>query len=294
MMKKILISLFTFFALTSTLKAQIPNSGFEDWTVVGNALTIDGWWCSNDSIDPNSSYFPVTRSSDHYPVTVGNYSIRIECNPALPTWTGFGLAWPGTYEGGERPSFPVTGHPLTLCGYYKFFPQNGDKMNIRWILYKNGGVVDGGELLSGDPVNDWTSFEIPLSDYSYPEADSARITISPFNWNGPMLGNSVLYVDNLSFDNLITSIPEESAKYMEISIFPNPANDKISLTTQWKGLLNMQILDATGKEVLVKNETAPTEGGEIDISVSGLNPGLYHLIIQDEDGNNSCERFIKK
>jgi hypothetical protein len=293
-MKKILISLCIFGAITSTINAQIPNSGFEDWTSFGNGMTINGWWCSNDSINPNSDYFPVTRSSDHYPSAVGSYCIRLECTPALPTWTGFGLAWPGDYEGGERPSFPITGHPLALCGYYKYFPQNGDMMNIRWILYKNGGVVDGGELLSGTLTAEWTSFEIPLSDNTYLSADSARITISPFDWNGPMLGNSVLYVDNLSFDNLITSVPEQSIKSMEINVFPNPAYNSIMVSAKWKGLLKLKILDASGKKVLINNEAIPADGSVISVSLTMLKPGLYLLIFQDENGIISTKQFIKK
>lgn len=293
-MKRIVQSLCVFIAIVNSTTAQIPNNGFESWSSYGNGMTLDGWWCSNDSINPGNSYFPVTRSSDHFPASVGSYSIRLECNPLLPTWTGFGLAWPGTYDGGERPSFPVTGHPNTLCGYYKYFPQNGDMMNIRWILYKNGGAVTGGEILNGNTANEWTAFVIQLADNSYLTADSARITISPFDWNGPMLGNSVLYVDNLSFDNIITSTPQHSDKSMEINVFPNPASDIISVSLKLEGRVTMKVLDASGKLVFLQNETFPTGGGIVSIPLSGLTPGIYLLRIQDEQENGLSKKFIKK
>ena len=59
-------------------------------------------------------------------------------------------------------------------------------------------------------VSNWTSFCIPISAYTV--ADSATITVAAFYNDttcsmpyGPY-GNSILYVDNLSFDNLITSV----------------------------------------------------------------------------------------
>jgi hypothetical protein len=292
-MKSILLSLCIFIGITNTLLAQIPNSGFEDWSSFGNGMTIDDWWCSNDSIDPGSTYFPITRSSDHFPASVGNYSMRLECNPAFPTWTGYGLAWAGGYQGGERPSFPVPGHPNTLCGYYKYFPQNGDKMNIRWILYKNGGVVTAGELLSGVSVSEWTAFEIPLVDNTYVFADSARITITPFNWNGPMLGNSVLYVDNLSFDYLITSITEYSVKSSGIDVFPNAVSTEINVSVEMNGYYKLKIFDASGKTLFITYEVIPADENAITIPVSALKAGLYLLVLQDEAGNISARKFIK-
>ncbi|MEO8733500.1 MAG: hypothetical protein ABI373_04125, partial [Flavobacteriales bacterium] len=34
----------------STVMAQIPNSGFENWTTVGDHLNPDGWLSTNDQL----------------------------------------------------------------------------------------------------------------------------------------------------------------------------------------------------------------------------------------------------
>jgi len=286
---------FTLFLLLCTIfiaQAQIPNNGFEDWSTFGNGMTVNGWWCSNDSINPANAYFPVTRSTDHYPSSIGSYSARLECNAALHAWEAFGLAYPGGYREQEPPSFPVTGHPISLCGYYKYLPQNGDVMNIRWILYRNGGVVAAGELKSGLTVSVWTAFSIPLLDNSYVSADSARITLSPFDWNGTLHGNSVLYVDNLSFDNLLSSSSELSVDPIGKSFYPNPATDIITLDVTAKGnsAIAVNMYDALGTLVRTANLTQNQQ----QIDISDLHTGIYLIEIKYKESVRKQKLIIER
>jgi len=280
--------------ITFATNAQIPNNGFEDWSTFGNGMIPNGWWCSNDSINPTSSYFPITRSSDHYPTTNGNYSIRLECNPSLSNWAGFGMAWPGSYSGSDHASFPVIGHPKSLCGYYKYLPQNGDMMNIRWFLYKNGvPVLDGyGELLSDSVTEAWTPFRIYVVDTSYTSADSARILLSPFNWNGSIQGNSVLYVDNLSFDNPITAIQEQSSDNMSFSLYPNPTSSMVTVNISTRTFTNLtlNVYDIMG--ALVKTELL--KKNQEQISISDLSNGIYVIEIRSPEWSIKNKLIVKK
>ena len=116
----------------------------------------------------------------------------------MDTFAALGIAMTARLDGTDRPLFPITGHPDTLYGYYKFLPQNNDTMNIRIHIFKNSIEVTSGMLISAAAVPQWTFFAIPLP--SYADADSARIVLSSFNSDKGMAiyGNSVLYVDNLS------------------------------------------------------------------------------------------------
>ncbi len=183
--------------------------GFEQWNNMGSYMDPQGFATPNLLV--TGAFYPVTRSTDHYPVSVGNYSIRIESNISLmPAIDAFGLALQNTSNNildGPSPSFPITGHPTSLTGYYKYAPQNGDTMRIQIVLYSNGEGVTYNELLSTATVSDWTSFNLPLPAYTF--ADSATIILASYNCNGPYPaysphGNSVLYVDNLNFDYPIT------------------------------------------------------------------------------------------
>jgi uncharacterized protein (DUF2141 family) len=76
------------------------------------------------------------------------------------------------------------------------------------------------------------------------------------------------------------------------NLYPNPASDEIAVTVKSKGLIKFQIIDASGKTVLVKQESISIPGEIILISIKELVPGIYILIIQDEKGNASKRRFI--
>jgi hypothetical protein len=122
---------------------QIPNSGFENWTNTGTWEYPTGWGMTNSFCA--GSFYPCTKSIDIPIASIGNYSIRLENNPALvPSPCSVGLA-----ESSLVPphfKFIITGHPTSLTGYYKFLPVGGDTMTIAVALYTGTTVVTGGNL----------------------------------------------------------------------------------------------------------------------------------------------------
>jgi len=291
-MKKMTIILVIMIGMTITLKAQIPNNGFENWNSVGNCMKPSGWFSTNDFLDTNGTYFGITRSNDHYPAAIGSYSLRIQNNTSLAAPSSFGLAWPGDADGSNYPSFAISGHPTSFCGYYKFLPENKDTMRIFICLYKNGTEVVQAKLEDTVTVSSWSSFIIPIPTYT--DADSARIFLSSFNSNGAMLvqGNSVLYIDNLSFDNLITSASELTAQNELFSLYPNPASNfvtlKIESTNKAKLILN--IYDAMGS--LVRSEAL--KQNQEQISIEDLSNGIYWVAIKSKDQIESQRLIIQR
>jgi PKD repeat protein len=93
--------------------------------------------------------------------------------------------------------------------------------------------------------------------------------------------------------NTITGIIERGKAGMIESIYPNPAFDQISVALKTQGKVEIQILDASGRVVWVKNETISASGSLLTIPVSDFTPGLYFLFIQDDIGNTSSRRFVK-
>jgi hypothetical protein len=299
-MKNSYVLIIALCVTVNTLRAQIPNAGFENWTAYGNGMIPDGWWTSNDSLSSTGTYFPVTRSTDHYPVTVGGYSIRLENNPLLsPDWAKAGIAWTGEWNGNNYPVFPVTGHPVKLCGYYKFLPQNGDTMDIHFVLYQNGLEITLGSFKSTDTVAAWTAFNILVSDTNYASADSARIIICAFNTDNFLAGihgNSVLYVDNLSFDSLITS-PQLSVTDLEVktglfTFYPNPATDFVTLDITGNGAPKtvLNIYNLTGVPV----ETELIRQNNQDINFRYLNNGIYILEMRSGDNTERQKLIIDR
>lgn len=284
-MKKILTILIVSIALTIKTNAQIPNSGFENWKTHGNCIEAIGWNSTN-LVDTLGSYFPVTRSTDHYPESIGSYSIRLANdtsllkNPIPNSYLGWGFAWNiNIYTEEPAPAFPISGHPNSFTGYYKCFPINVDTMTISLMLYKNRSSVASATLSSVSTVSEWTSFNVPIS--SYVDADSALILLAcQYQGKNHPNGNSVLYVDNLNFDDLITSLPELNDKKVFFNLFPNPASDIVTLeinkTSNEKLISN--IYSNTG--VLVRTEIL--KQNQQQFNINDLSNGIYMVEIKSK------------
>jgi hypothetical protein len=293
-MKKNTIILAFVIAMTITIKAQIPNSGFENWTSVGSYENAIGW--NNCNSISTGTFFPVTKSSDHYPLSVGNYSIRVENKIPLSNCSTYGFAQTSNNNYPCKPAFRITGHPTNFCGYYKSFPQNNDTIQIGLMLFQNGVWIAGAEFISTNTVSNWTSFNIPISLYT--TADSATISLAAFYNDttcgfpyGPF-GNSVLYVDNLSFDNLITSLSEQDSEKNTFSLYPNPATDNITLNLNKTNNsdLTLNFYNVTG--TLVRSKLIKSEQQKIDIG--DLSNGIYFVEIKSINWTEKQKLIIQK
>ncbi len=211
-MKRSTIFFIIFFGFLVIAKSQIPNSGFELWPLSTNGYPV------NTGI----------KSTDHYLSDIGSYSVMVQNNLNVTTMNRYGFVNSAFYAGYNGPTFPISGCPTKLCGYYKFLPENVDTLHIGLTLYKNGVPVAGAQFINYEKVSEWTSFCINISEYT--EADSAQIGFAAFFSEigkrpaGPH-GNSILYIDNLSFDKLITSA--NNKKVAIIKNFDDSENDSI-------------------------------------------------------------------
>ncbi len=281
-MKKFTIIFAALVTMTINANSQIPNNGFE---------SLNGWFTGN-----------ATLSTDHYPESVGNYSVKLENQLPLTKYLSYGYAVTGSLSSGCIPSFPITGHPTKLCGYYKCFPVNGDTIQIGIMMFKNGVWIAGGELITTETVSNWISFNIPIysntGSYTNVDADSATITVAAFyndttcgNPYGPY-GNSVLYVDNLSFDNLITSISEQTSKSNLFNLFPNPANNIVTLKIDYTKDIDptLNIYNLMG--FLVRSETL--KQNQQQINVSDLSNGIYMIEIKSKELKENQKLIIQR
>jgi hypothetical protein len=293
-MRKCITVLTVLLAMTIMANAQIPNSGFENWTTEGSFETPTGW--NNCNSSATGSFYPVTKSTDHYPSSIGNYSIRVENKLPLSNCSTYGFAQTSDNNNPCQPSFPIEGHPTMFCGYYKCFPLNGDTIQIGLMLFKDGEFIAGAELITTNTVSDWTSFSIPIS--SYVEADSATIVIAAFYNDstcgfpfGPY-GNSVLYVDNLSVDELTTSISEHHSINPRFSVFPNPAYNSININvdTNTNDEMTFNMYSIVGN--LVKNEAL--RNNEQKINISDLATGAYMVEVKTKGWSEKQKLIIQR
>jgi hypothetical protein len=166
-------------------------------------------------------------------------------------------------------------------------------MTISCGLYLNGAMVAIATLTTTNTVSNWTSFTIPFS--SYTTADSANAGLCAFysfNSAPKVQGNSILYVDNLSFDNLITSVSEQTSENTIFSLYPNPASDIITLNIGNTNNtdLTLNIYNVIG--TLVKSEML--KQNQRQINIGDLSNGVYMVTIKSEDFIESQRLFIQR
>lgn len=279
-MKRTILFFVALFLTTFNSNAQIPNSGFENWNSFSGYMEPQGWATTNPS-----GMYTVTQSTDHFPASIGNYSAKIECDTSYNYACAFLMT---NSIGDPHPAFPISGHPTSFTGYYKFFSLNNDSMFIRIQLFMNGNIVSEGQFYQISTVSDWDFFNIQLSPYT--NADSGCVVISTSNliqsnsvdssdYICRPNGNSIVYVDNLNFDNLITSVSDQSALNHLLNIYPNPASDIISLDIDFVGnseSTEVNIFNLTGK--LVKSEILNQDVNQVDIS--NLSNGIYVVSVK--------------
>lgn len=293
-MKNFTVIITVLITVTITAHAQIPNSGFENWTTVGSYENPTEW--NNCNSSATGTLFPVTKSSDHYPLSVGSYSIRMENKTPLTGCSSYGFAQTSNNNYPCKPAFGITGHPNNFCGYYKSFPQNNDTIQIALMLFKNGEWVAGAELITTTTISNWTSFNIPISTYTL--ADSATIVLAAFYNDttcgfpyGPF-GNSILYVDNLSFDNLITALPEHRSMNNMFSLYPNPASDIINLNIDNVNNTNLTVNIYNVVGTLIKTEMLKQNNPKMNIG--DLSNGIYFIEVKNTEWSEKQKIFIQR
>lgn len=71
-------------------------------------------------------------------------------------------------------------------------------------------------------------------------------------------------------------------------IYPNPATDKILLSANTRGF-TVRLTDMTGKVLLQIRQTEDNS----EVSLAAYQPGIYFVIMNDENGNKWVERLTK-
>ncbi len=225
MKKKYIILLLAITAATS-LFAQIPNSGFENWTNAGSYSTPDNWGTLNPATTAASVYTCLKG-------TPGNPGIAyIKLNSKTVTGAGVvpGIAVSGVLNTTTfKPvsGFPYTNRPSALTGKWQFMAYSPDQGYIAVYLtlwnsgtHKRDTIAGAYNPLPG-MVMSWQSFSIPLTYISSATPDSAIIILS--SSGATPVNGSYLYADDLLFTGGNAGIDTRSLP-AGLTLFPNPVN----------------------------------------------------------------------
>jgi len=225
-MKKIHLILLLAMMPVATLLAQIPNSGFENWTSAGSYNTPDNWGTLN-SFTATASVYTCLKGTPGNP---GTAYIKL----ISKTVTGAGVV-PGMAVSGVLSTttfkpvsgFPYTNRPSALTGKWQFMAYSPDQGYIavyltHWnaVLHQRDTIAGAYNLLPG-MVMSWQSFSIPLTYTSTTMPDSAVIILS--SSGATPVSGSYLYADDLLFTGGNSGIDTRRLAG-GLTLFPNPVN----------------------------------------------------------------------
>jgi dienelactone hydrolase len=121
-----------------------------------------------------------------------------------------------------------------------------------------------------------------------------------FEDQSPLTGNNFYRLSQTDIDGKITyfeikKVNLDASADKTVKIFPNPANEKITLEMQnsVKGKINVSILNTSGKKVKTIEITKRTDYIQHSILLNGLAAGYYILEIKADNYSYSAS-FIRK
>jgi len=161
-------------------------------------------------------------------------------------------------------------------------------------IYKKGGE----DLLTyatpvTDPLNfdaqfvvpedgDWRKETIDLSPWATSEHAVVKFSLTS------ALGGLTL-LDNIAFVNEATATTELSVS-ADISVYPNPATDQVTVTTGQAIIKEVTIVDMAGRVLIHQKADAPNAS----LNATGLSSGTYLLLVETDKGKGIQRLVISR
>ena len=302
---------------TSTIIAQsFPDGGFENkWQYFDNPTPgkSDYWdFVDGNFISTLNQLYELSGDQGDAPLTAfreenaykGNYALKLVSN----TMTfGEPLFLPGA-TGTLSINFidlacilgqPFTHRPLQFSGYYKYNPVKGDSAAIEVFLKKSGKILGRGKMVVKQKVDVWTNFNISINYTSSSQPDSIVVIFAAsaaydFSSLETLMqckgqNGSTLTVDEVSL-GYQQGIQQTMMPEMEISLYPNPATDKMTLLLPEPVKGKICIYDYSGKEV----KTLSINLNTLAIDLLELAAGSYFINIMEDNKLLTSKMFIKE
>ena len=272
--------------ITASAFAQIPNSGFENWTTVGSYSNPDGWGTMNNTT-AIASVYTATKGT---PGSPGVSYLKLT-SKTVGTGVVNGVAVSGVIDSltmMPKSGFAYNMRPANFTGKWQHMIYGSSQGSIqvtltRWDTGMNMrmNVASGSVTLAGMAMS-WANFTIPLTYVDGNNPDTCIIVMKA-SGSAPT-NNDYLWVDNLAFSGTVTGIENQESFVTDMSIYPNPSSDMVNFKFNIKTAqqINIEISDINGK--LIRTESFGRIQGETNqnMNISGIAKGTYFVKIKGE------------
>jgi len=291
---------------------QLENPGFENWENAGTVKDepVD-WSTIKTADDPGiAAVAPVTfdRSTDAHS---GNYSLK------LYNLSVFGLVATGAITNGRfhaefdlSKSYSYTQHddpkwhtvftwrPDSLVGWFKFFPNDDDRCQVKVILHvdecklpENGTLPNwvGMAVYVSEPGvthDTWTRFSVPFDYYSdiLPEYE---LTVLNSGDSTTAVDSSYMLIDDLQLIYPSSGISEHRVAEPFLTIMQNTIHIDLADQEEYLGQW-FYIIDISGRTILQRKP----ESNRIDIP-ENIPAGTYVAVLKGKSQQYSQQIIIR-
>ena len=306
-MKKQLLLLFTALLIFTNTNAQTtpPNGGFETWqnrTLLFNPLIpieVPTSWSTFDSL-ANTLNFLFGQSTAIQKTVTKNTTIKntgtASAMLTTKTFPGINVAIPGiltnavvTLDASMDISFSggtaITQRVSKAAAFIRYAPATADSGSfivevINRTFGKDSVIGSGGLQFGAKSV--FTKIEVPI-DYIATTLPANLLRYFFTNSNDTVQNSSTLYVDDVSYTTT-TGVTEALMNDIEITAFPNPAIDVLSIKASSDDEVVFELYAIDGKVLQHKTFSKTTE-----IRIADLASGLYLYTVKNKD-----QAIIKK
>jgi hypothetical protein len=110
-----------------------------------------------------------------------------------------------------------------------------------------------------------------------------------------LVNSCIQAYDSCNYGNICSSIAKNKLN-KEISVYPNPSNNKLTLTINLEAIetVNIRVFDIAGKELLTyKNISFNVGENTYELNTSLLENGVYSVVIENQHFKNSYPIVIQ-
>jgi hypothetical protein len=300
-MKKLVLFILAIASSATFVKAQTtpPNGGFETWqnrTLIFNPLVpieVPTSWSTFDSL-ANNLNFLFGQSTAIQKTVTRNTSIKNSGTASAmlttKTFPGLNVAIPAmltnavitldasmdiAFTGGTA----ITQRVSKAAAFIRYAPATNDTASfvveiINRTFGKDSLIGFGSVEFGARPT--FTKIEIPI-DYNATTLPANLIRYYFTNSNDTVQNSSTLYVDDVTYTTT-TGVTEALMNDIEITAYPNPANEVVTIKAATEDALVVELYSIDGQLLQTKAFSKETQ-----LRIADLANGLYVYNIKDKD-----------